>query len=89
MIAEKLLAFKMNVSVVNDTKKTPRNIKFYLTKNIKNAVKDKDVIIISTPLTKFTKGLINKDILRLLATGAIVVNVSRSLCLNLRDLIFF
>ena len=90
MIAEKLLAFKMNVSVVNDTKKkTPRNIKFYLTKNIKNAVKDKDVIIISTPLTKFTKGLINKNILRLLATGAIVVNVSRSLCLNLRDLIFF
>ena len=90
MIAEKLLAFKMNVSVVNDTKKkTPRNIKFYLTKNIKNAAKDKDVIIISTPLTKFTKGLINKDILRLLATGAIVVNVSRSLCLNLRDLIFF
>ena len=66
MIAEKLLAFKMNVSVVNDTKKkTPRKINFYLTKNIKRAVKDKDVIIISTPLTKFTKGLINKDILRL------------------------
>ena len=47
------------------------------------------MIIISTPLTKFTKGLINKDILRLLAKGAIVVNVSRSLCLNLNDLIFF
>ena len=90
MIAEKLLAFKMNVSVVNDTKKkTPKDIKFYLTKNIKNVVKDKDVIIISTPLTKFTKGLINKDILRLLAKGAIVVNVSRSSCLNLSDLIFF
>ena len=59
MIAEKLLAFKMNVSVVND-KKSTRGIKFNLTKNIKKAVKDKDVIIISTPLTKFTKGLIIK-----------------------------
>jgi phosphoglycerate dehydrogenase-like enzyme len=90
MIAEKLLAFKMNVSVVNDTKKKfPKKIKFFLTKNIKKAVKNRDVIIISTPLTKFTKGLINKSILRLLARGAIVVNVSRSLCLNLNDLIFF
>ena len=36
MIAEKLLAFKMNVSVVNDTrKKTARGIKFYLTKAFK------------------------------------------------------
>ena len=90
MIAEKLLAFKMNVSVVNDTKKKfPKKIKFFLTKNIKQAVKNRDVIIISTPLTKFTKGLINKSILKLLARGAIVVNVSRSLCLNLNDLIFF
>ena len=90
MIAEKLLAFKMNVSVVNDTKKKfPKKIKFFLTKNIKQAVKNRDVIIISTPLTKFTKGLINKSILKLLARGAIVVNVSRSLCLNLKDLIFF
>tara|TARA_Y100000389_G_C17463864_1_gene523880 strand:- start:1494 stop:2453 length:960 start_codon:yes stop_codon:yes gene_type:complete len=90
MIAEKLLAFKMNVSVVNDTKKkTVRKIKFFLTKNIKKAVKDKDVIIISTPLTKFTKGLIDKNILSLLARGAIVVNVSRSSCLNLKDLILF
>jgi D-2-hydroxyacid dehydrogenase (NADP+) len=90
MIAEKLLAFKMNVSVVNDTrKKTLRKIKFFLTKNIQKAVKDKDVIIISTPLTKFTKGLIDKNILRLLARGAIVVNVSRSSCLNLKDLILY
>ena len=90
MIAEKLLAFKMNVSAVNDTKKkTPRKINFFLTKNIKKAVKNKDVIIISTPLTKNTKGLINKDILKLLARGAIVINVSRSLCLNSKDLIFF
>ena len=90
MIAEKLLVFNMNVSVVNDTqKKFPKGIKFFLTKYIKRAVKNKDVIIISTPLTKFTKGLINKNILKLLARGAIVVNVSRSLCLNLNDLIFF
>ena len=90
MIAEKLLAFKMHVSVVNDTrKKTLRKIKFFLTKNIQKAVKDKDVIIISTPLTKFTKGLIDKKILRLLARGAIVVNVSRSSCLNLKDLILY
>lgn len=90
MIAEKLLAFKMDVSVVNDTKKkTSKSIKFFLTKNIKKAAKGKDVIIISTPLTKYTKGLINKNILRLLSKGAIVINVSRSLCLNLRDLISF
>ena len=90
MIAEKLLAFKMKVSVVNHTrKKTLRKIKFFLTKNIEKAVKDKDVIIISTPLTKFTKGLIDKNILKLLARGAIVVNVSRSSCLNLKDLILF
>ena len=90
MIAEKLLAFKMNVSVVNDTrKKTARGIKFYLTKDIKKGVEDKDVVIISTPFTKYSKGLINKNILRLLARGAIVINVSRSSCLNLKDLIFF
>ena len=47
------------------------------------------MIIISTPLTKFTKGLINKSILRLLARGAIVVNVADHYVLNLKDLIFF
>ena len=31
------------------------------------AVKDNDVIIISTPLTKFTKGLINKSILKIIS----------------------
>ena len=90
MIAEKLLAFKMNVSVVNDTrKKTVKAIKFYLTKDIQKGVKDKNVLIISTPLTKYTKNLINKNILRLLARGAIVINVSRSSCLNLKDLILY
>ena len=90
MIAEKLLAFNMKVSVVNDTrKKIPKKINFFLTKNIKKAVKNKDVIIISTPLTKYTKGIINKNILKLLARGAIVINVSRSLCVNLKDLISF
>ena len=43
MIAEKLLAFKMNVSVVNDTrKKIPKKINFFLKKNIKSIKKRRD-----------------------------------------------
>lgn len=90
MIAKKLLAFNMQVSAVNDTKKkVPKKIKFFLTQDIKKAVKNIDVLIIATPLTKNTKYLINKNILRLLAKGSIIINVSRSMCLNLNDLIYY
>ncbi len=90
LIAQKLLAFNMKIKVVNDTKKiTPKKVKFFQTKNIKKAAKNADVLFIATPLTKYTKEIIDSKVIKLMNKGSIIINVSRPGCLNLKDLIFF
>ena len=90
LIAKKLMAFDMHIRVVNYTKKkTPKKIKFFRAQDIIKAVKNTDVLFISTPLTKNTYGIINAKVIKEMNKGSIIINVSRPGCLNLKDLIIF
>ena len=47
-----------------------------------------DVLFITAPLTKITKGIINLKVMKLMNKGSIVINLSRPGCLKLKDLIY-
>ena len=47
------------------------------------------MLFIATPLTKYTKEIINSKVIKLMNKGSIIINVSRPGCLDLKDLIYF
>lgn len=78
-IAERARGFKMKISALNLTNRKKQKFieKFYLFKDFKKAVKDKDIIFLSVPLTKKTKKLYNLTSAKFFKKGAIIINVSR------------
>lgn len=77
-IAKRLKAFAVNVNVVDIVKKEDSNIsKYFDISNLKLAVSNSDIVIITLPLTVETKGIFNKEILGSLKNEAILVNMAR------------
>ncbi len=55
--------------------------------NLKKHLKDLDVVILSLPLTKDTKGLMNTNFLNKMKEDSLLVNISRGKVVNERELI--
>ena len=70
-------AFGMNVIGVKKTVQNVENVdRVFSNKEIDNAIKDADFIVIAVPTTKETKGFINKEMLEKMR-GKYLVNVAR------------
>ena len=79
-VAERASGFGLNVDVV-DRKYSPiSNIvnNFYLIEEYKKALKDKDIIFYTLPLTKNTKKIFNEKIIKYIKKGAFIINVCRA-----------
>ncbi len=57
--------------------------------DLDHVLKSSDVVVISLPLNKYTKNLIDKDKLSLMKRDAILVNISRGNIINEKDLFEF
>lgn len=79
LAAEKLSAFGVEVSVItNDLIPLSNSIKkVYNPIDISKAIKDKDFVIMTAPLTRRSQKLINKELLNKFKKGSYFVNVSR------------
>ena len=61
-------------------------IKVFSISELDTALKTADVVVLTLPLTKETKGLFNKSKFDLLKDGALLVNISRGAVVNTNDL---
>jgi lactate dehydrogenase-like 2-hydroxyacid dehydrogenase len=59
----------------------------YLSKDLKKNVGNLDYLIISCPLTKSTKNIINSNVFKLMKKNAVIINIARGGIIN--DRIFF
>jgi len=78
-VAERAKGFGMNVDVV-DRKYSPiSNIvtNFYLSDEYSTALKNKDVIFYTLPLTENSKKLFNQNSIKFIKKGAFIINVCR------------
>tara|TARA_X000000368_G_scaffold383292_1_gene341023 strand:- start:1016 stop:1978 length:963 start_codon:yes stop_codon:yes gene_type:complete len=78
-IAERSHGFGLKVYAVhNEVKQRSKYVKkFYKRKQFKYAIKNKDIIVFSLPLTSKTKHLYNEKTAKLLKKGAFLINVCR------------
>jgi len=78
-VAEVGRAFKMRVvGVTRSGKPDPSADIVYSTNRLDDALREADVLVLSAPLTKETRGLLGLERLRLLKKGCVVVNVGRA-----------
>ncbi len=78
-VAEVGRAFKMRVvGVTRSGKPDPSADIVYSTNNLDDALREADVLVLSAPLTKETRGLLGLERLRLLKKGCVLVNVGRA-----------
>lgn len=78
-VAEVGRAFKMRIlGVTRSGRPDPAADAVYSVDRLDEALREADVIVLSAPLTKETRGLIGLERLRLLKKGCIVVNVGRA-----------
>lgn len=63
--------------------------KYFEPKNIKNFLKELDVLILSLPLNEQTKGLLDLEKIKQMKKGSILVNISRGGIIVEKDLIKF
>ena len=86
-IARLAQAFGMRVFAINSSGKSDLGIEFIGTLNdISQLLKNSDVLVISIPLNKYTKGIIDGDRLKLMKKDAILVNVARAPIIEKSDL---
>jgi phosphoglycerate dehydrogenase-like enzyme len=57
--------------------------------SLEYVIRESDVVVIASPLTKRTRGMINLDRLRMLKPNAILVNVGRAEIINREDLLAY
>jgi len=78
-IAERAFGFGMKVYAVHDAYRGITSLieKFYSRRDYKEALKDKDVIVYSLPLTSKTKNLYNATTSKIIKKGAYLINVCR------------
>ena len=60
----------------------------YTSLELKKSVNKLDYLIIACPLTKKTKGIINKSILKPMKKNSVIINVARGGVINEKDLYF-
>jgi phosphoglycerate dehydrogenase-like enzyme len=76
-------AFGMRIYAINTTGTSPEPTDFLGTlHDLERVLRQSDVVVISLPLTKATKGLIGKDELAWMKPDAILVNVARGAILD-------
>ena len=78
-LAERAISFGMKVSVLQKSYSPISNQidRFYLFEQYSKAVKDKDVVVYTLPLTSKTKKMYNYKVARDFKKGAIIINVCR------------
>lgn len=90
-VAEKLNSFGAVISSVENSIKPCYSFikKNYEISQLKNIINNFDIVINSTPLTKQTKNLFNKEIFDRMKKGVFFINISRGGIVNTKDLIMY
>lgn len=55
--------------------------------SLEEAIKDADYISLNMPLTDETRGMINKDVIKKMKDGVVIVNTARGKCVVARDIV--
>ena len=78
-VAERARGFGLNVDVIDQKYSPISNVvnNFYLIEEYKKALKDKDVIFYTLPLTKETEKMLNEGTMKYIKKGAFIINVCR------------
>lgn len=85
-IAKKLSAFGGKIYSVNDSKINKKFIKKnYKLKEVKNIIKNFDIVINALPLTSVTKNFFNMKIFNEMKKNSYFINISRDQTINIRD----
>ena len=81
--ARLMRAFGMRIAAINTTGTSPEPTDFLGTlHDLERVLRESDVVVISLPLTKATRGLIGKEHLAWMKPDAILVNVARGAILD-------
>ena len=88
-MAERAFGFGLKLKVVNTSYSPFSNFieKFYLTEQLNEAIKDTDILFITSPLKSNTVNIINESVIKKLNPNSIIINVSRDKILNIKCLI--
>ena len=88
-LAEKLKSFGVKIRIFDDEMVPMLSFidEYYDSTEILSNIKDLDYLICAAPVTKYTKGLINKKFLNNMKRGSILINVSRGKIINTKDLV--
>lgn len=85
--ASLMKAFGMKIMAINTSGKTDENVDFIgTTEDLKRVLSQSDVVVVSVPLTRHTKGLIGKKELDEMKPGAILINPARGPIINEKEL---
>ncbi len=89
-LCRKLLSFKININIydplyIDEVNKDDKKLIF--NKTIEDAILNVDIIIVTCSLNKYTKYMINKDLIYLSKRGVYIINVSRGQIVKEKDLI--
>ena len=88
-LAERAFGFGIKIKAVNNIYSPYSNFieKYYLSDDLNEAVKDTDILFITSPLKKDTEKVIGENIIKKLNKNAIIINVSRGGVLCTKSLI--
>ena len=89
LVAERAKAFEMNILVHTRTKVAglEKKLGFQYAESLEDLLKRSDIVSIHTPGTPETKGMINKDFLKLMKDESMLINTSRGAVINDQDLL--
>jgi phosphoglycerate dehydrogenase-like enzyme len=87
-IAKIARAFNMQVFGISRHKHPELNVSGTFG-DLEYVLKNSDIVVISLPLNKFTRNIINRDTLRMMKKDAILVNIARGNIVNEKDLFEF
>jgi phosphoglycerate dehydrogenase-like enzyme len=88
-LAERAFGFGLKLKVVNSFYSPYSNFieKFYLNEQFNDAIKDTDILFITSPLKSDTINIINESVIKKLNPNSIIINVSRGKILCIKSLI--